>query len=213
MQALKCLPMTDVFSAVIFDLGGVVVQWQPRTVVAQFTADPALRAALLANVFEHPDWAEIDRGALDESTAIARMQARLPLADGEYEKLLEAADASLTPIPPTLSLIKRLRALGVPLFVLSNMPVARFDMLRARYDFWDSFRDFVISGAIGLLKPQQEIFEYALSRFACHPATTIFVDDHAANVAAAQRLGLRTLLYRDPTSGAAELAGLLKQVG
>lgn len=200
--------MSVIRKVVIFDLGGVVVEWNPQAVVAGFCADAALAAALFANVFAHPDWAELDRGGLDDVAAIGRMQARLPRPAGEYERLLRAADDSLRPRPETLALIERLAAQGVPLFVLSNMPLERFRMLRARHNFWTRFRDFVISGEIGLLKPQPAIFEYALARFGCEPQGSVFIDDHEANVAAAQALGMAALLFRGATSCAAQLEAL-----
>lgn len=207
-KAVQSRAMSTSFKSVIFDLGGVVVEWNPQAVVARFTVDRELRAALFANVFGHADWAELDRGGIDETTAIARMQVRLPRPEGEYLRLMRAADDSLRPQPDTLALIERLDAAGVPLFVLSNMPVDRFALLRGRHDFWGRFRDFVISGEVGLLKPQAEIFRHALARFGLAADETVFIDDHAANVAAARALGMHGLLFRDARTCAEQLARL-----
>lgn len=210
LQALTHTPDSPARAA-IFDLGGVVVEWNPRSVVERFTANPELREKLLSGVFGHPDWAALDRGSLNEATAIARMQTRLPLPRKECERLMRLADDSLRPIPGTLALLDALRARGLPLFVLSNMPSARFAMLRARHDFWDRFEGFVISGDIGLLKPEPAIFQHALRTFGLAASTTIFVDDHPANVAAAESLGLRGHLFRDAVHCSASIADWLKQ--
>jgi len=197
--------------AAIFDLGGVVVEWNPRGVVERFTEDAMLREALLAAVFEHPDWAALDRGSMDEAGAVSRMQTRVAMPADEYERLMRLADDSLRPIPGTLALLDRLRAQGLPLFALSNMPAPRFAMLRARHGFWDRFEGFVISGEIGLLKPEPAIFQHALRAFGLGAERTIFIDDHPANVAAAERLGLRGHLFRDAGHCAEAIAAWLAE--
>jgi HAD superfamily hydrolase (TIGR01509 family) len=159
-----------------------------------------LRGPLLAASFAHPDWAELDRGRLDEPAAIARMQARLPLAEGEYHRLMRAADASLQPLADSIALLRELSARGLRLFALSNMPAERFRLLRAQHDFWTLFEDFVISGEIGLLKPEPAIYAHALEKFGLAPHEAVFIDDSAPNVEAARRCGMSALLFRDAAS-------------
>lgn len=192
--------MDNPLRAVIFDLGGGVVEWNPRALLTRYTADVHLREALHAAVFAHPDWGELDRGSLDEQIAVTRMQQRLALPRTEYVRLLRAADESLRPIPETLALLEALRERGIALYVLSNMPAERFAMLRARYDFWHHFQDFVISGEIGLLKPEPAIFAFALARFGLRPEQALFIDDHAPNIAAARALGVPSVLFSDAAS-------------
>ena len=76
------------------------------------------------------------------------------------------------------------------------MPAWRFDYIRPLYPFWSHFKGIVISGAVKMIKPQREIFEYLLSQFQLQPSATVFVDDHPVNLEGARQVGLHTILFR-----------------
>jgi putative hydrolase of the HAD superfamily len=194
---------------VIFDLGGVLLEWNPRAVLARFYADEALQDAVHTGVFRHPDWLEMDRGTLEEVQAVERFAARTQRPATELSALMAAVRESLIPLPESIQLVRELSTAGVPLYAISNIPAATFDFLRRRYTFWNSFRGFVISGEIKMLKPEERIFRHAISRFALDPAQTVFIDDHAPNIEAAARLGFATILFEGAAACRRQLAGLL----
>lgn len=183
---------------VVFDLGGVVFHWNPSEILRNTYADEATRAKVRREVFQHPDWQDMDRGTLLEAEAIARFQQRTGHSVEAMTKLLENVKASLVPIAETRAIIHELAAHGVPLYCLSNMPASTADHLRERHDFFKSFRGVVISGEIQLMKPDRAIFEHLVRRFGLTPKNTLFIDDHLPNIEGAASFGLLTHHFTDP---------------
>jgi putative hydrolase of the HAD superfamily len=194
---------------VIFDLGGVVLEWNPDSILANYYDDPDLRALMKTAVFQHPDWLRMDRGTLTEAEAIAGINGRTHRPEAELAGLFAAVRHSLRPKSDTVDLLERLATRGVPLYCLSNMPAGTFAQLRERYAFWPVFRGIVISGEIQMMKPEREIFDFLLRQYALVPGDTIFVDDHQPNIAAAQALGMHTVLFKDARQCEHELDRIL----
>ncbi|HWX81254.1 MAG TPA: HAD family phosphatase [Steroidobacteraceae bacterium] len=194
---------------VILDLGGVVLDWNPDAILEGYYTDPGARAAMKSALFKHPDWLQLDRGTLSESEVLERLQQRTGSPEHELRGLFEAIRNSLKPKADTVALLKSLAKRRVPLYCLSNMAASTFEYLRERHAFWDAFRGIVISGEIKMAKPEREIFEYLLHRYALSAGETVFVDDHPPNIQAAQKLGLHTVWFRDAAQCAQELERLL----
>jgi HAD superfamily hydrolase (TIGR01509 family) len=194
---------------VIFDFGGVLVRWQPEAVIASFYADEPLRARVLEAVIRHPDWIDIDRGTLSESAAIERFAARMGRPAAEMRALMQHIKDSLTPLPDSIALLDELAQRGVPLYGLSNMSAPIFSLLQSRYDHWNHFRGIVISGEVGMVKPEPEIFHHIAERYGLIPGETVFIDDHLPNIESAGRLGFRTIHFADAEHCRRELDTLL----
>jgi putative hydrolase of the HAD superfamily len=195
--------------AVIFDLGGVVLDWNPHGILQRHFDNDAERALIAEQIIRHPDWLEMDRGTLDESGAIERFHARTGRSKEWLAAFLQSIRESLLPIPGTVALIEELRARGVPLYILSNMPTAMAIWLRANHDFFRHFDGAVISSEILMIKPEPQIFEHISQKFSLVPSETVFIDDSAANVASAAKLGFRTVHFSSPEQCSAELRALL----
>jgi putative hydrolase of the HAD superfamily len=195
--------------SVIFDLGGVVLRWNPDDIIRSFCSDEAVQSVLKREVFRHPDWLDMDRGVLPEHEAIKRFHTRTGLSLAEVSALMQAVRDSLQPIPGTVALLAELAALDVPLYCLSNMSVTTSNYVRARHSFWRSFRGIVISGEIKLIKPDPAIFEYMVERFGLVPRNAVFIDDHPPNIESANRLGFKTVLFHDPVQCRKSLSELL----
>jgi putative hydrolase of the HAD superfamily len=195
---------------VVFDLGGVLVDWRPQALIDAFYDEAELRAALRREAFQHPDWVEFDRGTLDEATVAARIAARLGRPPAELALLFERIREMLRPIPDAVEIVHGLRARGgLSLYVLSNMAEPIFRHVEKRSGFFSLFDGVVISGAIRLVKPEPAIFEHLAQRFAIAPRETVFIDDLPANVAAARELGFATILFESVEQCRRELAELL----
>lgn len=182
---------------VVFDFGGVLVRWQPEAVIAGFYADAALRDLVRGAVIRHPDWIDIDRGTLSESDAVERFAARMSRPADEMRALMEHIKSSLTPMPESIALLNELVERGVPVYGLSNMSAPIFALLKSRHDHWSRFSGIVISGEVGLVKPEPEIFNHLAERYHLVPAETVFIDDHLPNIESARRLGFRTIHFAD----------------
>jgi putative hydrolase of the HAD superfamily len=198
---------------VVFDFGGVLVRWQPEAVIAGFYADEPSRALVRDAVFRHPDWIDIDRGSLSESDAIERFAARMGRPAAEMRALMQHIKDSLTPLPDSIALLDELAQRGVPLYGLSNMSAPIFALLKSRHAHWDRFRGIVVSGEIGLVKPDPEIFHHLAQRYDLIPAETVFIDDHLPNVESARRLGFRTIHFTNAEQCRRELDTHLPRQG
>jgi len=191
------MPETDVKN-VVFDLGGVVLHWSPTEILHNTFADEATRATVKREVFQHPDWQDMDRGTLLEPEAVQRFGQRTGHSVETMTNLLENVKASLLPIAETQKIIQELAAHDVPLYCLSNMPATTADHLRERHTFFKLFRGVVISGEIQLMKPDHAIFEHLVRRFGLAPKHTLFIDDHLPNIEGAAKFGLQTHHFTDP---------------
>jgi putative hydrolase of the HAD superfamily len=193
---------------VIFDLGGVVVEWNPDRILETYYADPETRAIMKQQMFQHPDWLQLDRGTMHETELLARLGVRTGRSAAELSGLFQAVRESLHTKPDTVALLEKLHARGVPLYCLSNVSSDIFKYLRQRHAFWNVFRGIVISGDLQLIKPEPEIFHHLLQRYELQAAETVFVDDNAPNIEAARALGIHTVWFKNAAQCESELAAI-----
>lgn len=193
---------------IIFDIGGVILDWHPGRLLEHYYPDVAERALMQPLIFQHSDWLELDRGVLSEAEILARIAARAGRPVPELATLFEVIRDSLVPKPDTALLLESLNEQGVPLYCLSNMPAGIYHQLRASHDFWRHFEGVVISGLVGMVKPEPQIYEYLLATYGLRAAETVFIDDLPVNVAAANAVGLRGLHFQS----AAQVTQALRQL-
>ena len=182
---------------VIFDVGDVLLDWNPGRVLQGFYADDSERERMKQLIFHHADWLELDRGAMAEDVLLQRIAERAGRPVPELNGLFEVVRDSLHPKQDTVALLGSLSARGVPLYCLSNMPSKIYATLSQRFDFWQHFDGIVISGDIRMVKPEPAIFRHLLERYGLRAGDTVFVDDLPANVEAAQRLGLHGIVFEN----------------
>jgi len=182
---------------VIFDVGGVLLDWNPGRVLQSFYADASERERMKQLIFHHADWLELDRGTMAEDELLQRIAERAGRPVPELNGLFEVVRDSLHPKQDTVALLGSLSARGVPLYCLSNMPSKIYATLSQRFDFWQHFDGIVISGDIRMVKPEPAIFRHLLERYGLRAGDTVFVDDLPANVEAAQRLGLHGVVFEN----------------
>jgi putative hydrolase of the HAD superfamily len=192
----------------IFDLGGVVVRWEPDAIIAGVFSQEDLRKKVKQGVFSHPDWLELDRGTLDREDAIRRAAQRLAMPEAEIRRLLVAVPPSLVPIQETVDLLYRLKARGYPLYCLSNMHFASIEHLEREHRFFEVFKGLVISCRLKLCKPEPEIYAHALKANGLKAKDTVFIDDVDVNIAAAAQAGIRTIQFRNTAQCERELRAL-----
>ncbi|MGI8983420.1 MAG: HAD family hydrolase [Acidimicrobiales bacterium] len=179
--------LDGMLAAVVFDIGGVLLEWDPK-LVYQDLLSPDQLDRFLAEIC-NADWnATLDAGRpFDE--ACAELASRHP----DHAELIHAwkrQDEMIAgEVAGTGALVARLRGAGVPLYLLTNMPADVFAARRRRYPILQRFDGAVVSGEEGVLKPSAEIFARLRDRFGLDPAATLFVDDQEANVAGATAAG------------------------
>ena len=189
---------------IVFDFGGVLFNWQPQMLVQRFlprqATDAASTRALVDSVFQGfgGDWAQFDRGVLDGPQLVRRIAARTGLDAAEVAALVDGVPRSLTPRPDTVDLLRRLRAAGVRLHFLSNMPRPYAEHLdRSHPDLMGHFRSGLYSSHVRLIKPEAELYELAGRCFAAAADRLVLLDDIAANVDAARAIGWKALQFID----------------
>jgi len=182
----------------MFDLGGVLLDWDPRYLYRQLLPDEAAVEWFLAEVCT-PEWnREQDRGR-PWPAAVAELSARFPehaaLIAAYHERWDETLAGAIT---PSVEVLAYLRERGTPCYALTNFSPEKLQRARARFGFLDWFRDIVVSGEVGLVKPDPRIYHLAVERFGLDPAATVYIDDQPANVAAARDLGMVALHFTGP---------------
>ena len=184
--------------AVVFDLGGVLIDWDPRYLYRKLLADEAAMEEFLATVCT-PEWnAEQDRGR-PFAEGVAELAGRHPehaVAIAAYHERWPEMVAG--DVPGTVEVLADLRAAGVPLYALTNWSAETFAITRPRFEFLDWFCGLLVSGEEGIAKPDPAIFRLLLDRFGLDPAATFFVDDSEANVATARELGIDAVRFTGP---------------
>ena len=169
--------------------------WQPHKIIERVFEDSKTQDLVRAEIFEHADWIELDRGTLTLDQAIVRGAARTGLPNADIERLFGEVPRSLTPNHGTIELIRSVIDTDNKFFVLSNMHVASFTYLQEKHDIWSMFDGIVISSQIQKVKPEIEIYEHLLSEYELEATETVFIDDMSLNLAAASSIGIQTIKF------------------
>ncbi len=202
---------------VVFDLGGVVLHWQPaellRLTLPHRFASGADASPLAEAFFEsfRPGgaWAEFDRGSLSSDEVAVRIASGCSgLTRREVEIVMQAIPAHLQLRADTAHLIAELRAAGHRLLFLSNMPVPYVDHALRQLDRLGAFEDGIFSCEVGLVKPEPEIYALAEQRFGCAAAELVFFDDNKLNVECAAGRGWQARHFVDAGTSRGELGEL-----
>lgn len=181
---------------IIFDMGGVLIHFDPRRFVELLGLPEEDGALLLREVFGSVEWVQMDRGSIEEAAAIAAMRENLPeRLHGAAERLVNGWwKLELRQMEGMEELLAELKALGYGLYLLSNATVRQPEYFSAlslnRY-----FDGRLISAFYKLLKPQHEIFETLLREFGLRAEECFFVDDSSGNVEGARYAGIGGAIF------------------
>lgn len=194
---------------VIFDLGGVLIDWDPRHLYRKLFDDEAEMEFFLATICT-PDWNEQQDAGRPVSEAVAELAAQWPqqadLIKAFYDRWTEMVGG---PIEETVAVLAALRERGTPLYALTNWSAETFPYVEHRYDFLTWFKGIVVSGRERMKKPDPRIYHLLLDRYGLAAPDTVFIDDNTANIAAAQGVGLQAI----PFTSAAALRRDLEALG
>jgi 2-haloacid dehalogenase len=194
--------------AVVFDIGGVLLDWDPRYVYRELFNDDAEMERFLSQVCSREWHEDNDRGVL-YADSCAALAARHP----GYEELIwtwarRTEDMIGGAIEGTVAVLAELQAARVPCYGLTNMEAETYPRRVERFAFLQGLLGTVVSSAEGVIKPDPEIFRRLLSRFALVAERTVFVDDSEVNVAAAAELRFVALRFVSPEALRADLVAL-----
>jgi 2-haloacid dehalogenase len=203
------MTMTANRTVAVFDLGGVLIDWDPRYLYCKlFDGDDCAMEHFLATVCTQ-SWNEQQDAGRPFADAIASLKLAHPgeakLIDAWIERQSEMFSG---PIAGSVDILAELHSREVPLYALTNWSAETFPAALARFDFLKWFRGILVSGEVKLLKPDARFFELFLRTYAIDPAHTIYIDDRRPNVDAAIALGMHGVVFTDPPALRTELARL-----
>ena len=183
---------------VIFDLGNVLIGWDPRRLYRQLIDDEAQMEWFLREVC-NSEWNEQQDAGRPWVEGTALLRARFP----EHAELIDAyrlrwKETLVGPIDGSVAILAELKARGVRLLALTNWSQETFPFARQLYPFLQWFEGIVVSGEECLVKPDSRIYQRLLERYAVDPTAALYIDDSARNVAAAAALGMHGWWFRDP---------------
>ena len=179
----------------VFDVGGVLLDWDPRHLYRRLFDDEAAMEAFLATVCT-PDWNRAqDAGrSFDDGVAllVARFPAQAALIEAFHHRWTEMVPRALD---DTVTLLGDLKAAGRPLYAITNFSAEKFDQERRRWPFFAWFDGIVVSGEVKLMKPDPPIYHHLLELYGLAAADCVFIDDTPANVDGARAVGMRAVHF------------------
>jgi 2-haloacid dehalogenase len=196
-------------SVVVFDVGGVLIDWDPRHLYRKlFAGDEPAMEHFLANICTH-EWNRCQ----DAGRSFAEGARLLKLDHPDKAELIDAYGARFDemmpgPIAGTVEILAELRERGTPLYGLSNFSAETFPATLQRFDFLRWFHGMVISGEVGVIKPDPRIYQLLLARFAIDPHRAVYIDDAAANIEGARPFGIHGIHFITPDALREELVRL-----
>jgi HAD superfamily hydrolase (TIGR01509 family) len=202
------LPATKRPRVVVFDFGGVLLDWNPRYLYSKIFADPARMEWFLREVCS-PAWNHAQDGGRPWSVAEAEAIARHPdLADEIRAFRARWQEMVPAPIAGSVAVLNRLAEHGVPLYAITNFASDTCRDTFARFAFFQAFKGIVISGDENILKPDPRIFHLLGERYGLDLAECVFIDDVAANCDGARACGMHAIEFVSPDHTHAALADL-----
>lgn len=195
-------------TTVVFDVGMVLLAWDPRHLYRQIFDDPVEMEWFLANVCTL-EWNLAQDGGRSWPDAEAEVIAHFPA----YTTQIRAFRARWQEMVPgaivgTVTILEKLAEARVPLYAITNFASDTFLESRARHPFFEHFHGIVVSGETGLLKPDAAIYHRLASDFGVDLESCVFIDDVDRNVAGAEAVGMHALLFTGPDQLAKDLVAL-----
>ncbi len=191
---------------IIFDLGAVLIEWDPPKFASVAFEDPHRQRIALEKILTGSIWGLLDRGALSETLAAQQLAKDTALTEQEIHHLFDFVRRSLVLIPDTHQILQQCAQSNYNLYCLSNVSTINFQFLKARYNFFNLFTGIVISGDTNLLKPEIAIYHHLLEKFALSAESCLFIDDSEQNTLAAAECGMHTVTFVNAVQCKHELA-------
>lgn len=189
--------MSRAIQAILFDFGNVLIEWNPRYVYRRYFPNNEEAMEQFLREVNFMDWnAQQDKGRLF-TEGVADLSKQFPhraeLIQAYHDNWSDSIGDSLT---GTIEIMKQLKKAGYPLYGLSNWSAETFPIIRQKFEFFDLLDDIIISGEVGAIKPEPEIFEITLQRIGRPAQECLFIDDSLANINQARKLGFVTVHFQ-----------------
>jgi 2-haloacid dehalogenase len=202
------MPRSPNPSIVVFDIGGVLIDWNPRYLYRKLFAEDTTAMEEFLNSVCTPDWNLQQDAGRSWKEAIDDLSARYP----EKAELIAAYDLNWDemvsgPIPGTADLLWELKRRGTPVYCITNFSVDKLNRARERFEVLNAFDGIVISGEARLLKPDAAIYRRLLDQHDLRAEDTLFIDDVEHNVEGARAVGMHAVRFVDADTLRNDLTG------
>jgi len=201
--------MTSPIKAIIFDYGNVLIEWEPRYVYNRFFPNDPEGMERFFKEVDFLSWnAHQDKGRTFKE-GVADLSGQFP----HYTHLIQAyhdnwKDSIGISYVGTVEIMKQLKQKGYPLYGLSNWSAETFPYARSKFDFFELFDDMVISGLVGYVKPEPEIYHLMLEKIRKPAQECLFIDDSLPNIQQAQKMGFQTIHFKSSEQLADDLKSI-----
>lgn len=189
------------FKNVVFDIGNVLVRWNPVEITRLTFDDSYDIESLAESIFRSEIWYNLNKGLISENEAKLQHQILFGLSEIESERLFYYVKQTQILIYGSVDLIQRVKAAGYRVFALTDNVHEIVSHLKSTYTFWNLFEGAVVSADVGMLKPQPEIYQHLLNQFDLNAEETIFLDDMPHNVKGAQEVGITAIEFKNAAQG------------
>jgi 2-haloacid dehalogenase len=201
------MPETTI-TTVVFDLGGVLIDWDPRHLYRQLFSDPQEMEVFLRDVVS-PDWNAQQDSGRTWAEATAELLAKHP----DQEEMIRAyvdrwSDMLAGPITGTVDVLRDVRDRGMRIYALTNWSAETFPRARPMFPFLEWFEGIVVSGDERIKKPDPEIWHRLIARYDIDPGRSVYIDDMPYNADVARELGFHAIRFEDPDQLRSRLAAL-----
>ncbi|MBK1810404.1 HAD family phosphatase [Clostridium sp. YIM B02505] len=188
------------YKNIIFDIGNVLLSFNPIEYLSSKIKQPEKVLEVHKELFQSEEWIMLDRGTITEEDAKNAIITR-SINNGDLIKLsFENWYDLLTAIEPSVEVLKLLKASDYKVYFLSNFHLLAFEHIIEKYDFFKLFDGGIVSYKEKLIKPEEAIYRRLVEKYDLIPEESIFIDDVEENVEGARKLGINTILLKDPTS-------------
>lgn len=188
--------MATTIKNIIFDYGNVLVQWDPRAIYRRYFPDDPQGMETFFDEVRFLEWNALQDQGRTFREGVADLSRQFPHRAGLIQAYHDHWKDSLgDPLTGTVEILHELKSAGYPLYGLSNWSAETFPYARERYDFFDLFDDMVVSGYVGLVKPDPKIFELLLKKIGAPAQDCLFIDDSFPNIQQASRLGFAVIHF------------------
>lgn len=184
------------YQNIIFDIGGVLLSWNPEKFVETILSDKADIQYFADIIFKSKDWKELDRSSYSIEFLKNLYMKKNPLIKNEINLLLDNWIDLLQPINENVSLIHKLKNYGYKLYVISNYVKEAFEEKNKKHDFFKLFDGMIISCYVDFIKPEIEIYKLLLEKYSLKANECVFIDDSKNNTEAAEKIGITSITYK-----------------
>ncbi|MFD1122985.1 HAD family hydrolase [Methylophilus flavus] len=200
----------QVVDTIIFDLGNVLIRWDPRFLYKQIFGDDVAAMEYFLTEVCHAEWNERqDKGGLWED-AVAEAIGRHPAHEANIRAYVDRWTEMISgPIEETVVILQQLREMNIRLLAMTNWSHESFPVAEELFHFLSWFEGIVVSGREKIMKPDPAIYKLIIERYQLNPSSTAFIDDSVKNVKAANAQGINGIHFQ----GAKDLRVQLKTFG